>query len=140
MKNLLVCLDTSPRAPHVLAAAIDLARRTQSKLTLFRSVGIPPKLAQDDIFGMTPNKILEKLLADAKKALSRFTEDIAPELLAGVEVRVGIPWDAICAEAKSLAVDVIVIGSHGYRGIDRVLGTTAAKVVNHAECSVFVVR
>lgn len=140
MKNILVCLDTSPRAPHVLSAAVDLARRTKSKLTLFRSVGLPPELAHDDIFGMTPNKILDKLLGQAKEALSRFKEDVDPELLAGVEVRVGIPWDAICAEAKSLNVDVIVIGSHGYRGLDRVLGTTAAKVVNHAECSVYVVR
>jgi universal stress protein F len=140
MKNLLVCLDTSPRAPHVLAAAIDLARRTTSKITLFRSVGLPPELAHDDIFSLTPDKILEKLLGQAKEALSRYKTDIAPELFAGVEVRVGIPWDAICAEAKSLNVDLIVIGSHGYRGLDRVLGTTAAKVVNHAECSVLVVR
>jgi universal stress protein F len=37
-------------------------------------------------------------------------------------------------------VDMIVIGSHGYHGLDRVLGTTAAKVVNHADRSVLVVR
>jgi nucleotide-binding universal stress UspA family protein len=35
---------------------------------------------------------------------------------------------------------LIVIGSHGYGGLDRVLGTTAARVVNHALCSVLVVR
>ena len=35
---------------------------------------------------------------------------------------------------------MIVIGSHGYGGLDRILGTTAARVVNHALCSVFVVR
>jgi universal stress protein F len=34
----------------------------------------------------------------------------------------------------------VVIGSHGYGGLDRVLGTTAAKIVNHASCSVLVVR
>ena len=33
-----------------------------------------------------------------------------------------------------------MIGSHGYGGLDRILGTTAARVVNHALCSVFVVR
>ena len=36
--------------------------------------------------------------------------------------------------------DLIVIGSHGYGAIDRVLGTTAAKVVNHADRTVLVVR
>jgi nucleotide-binding universal stress UspA family protein len=37
-------------------------------------------------------------------------------------------------------VDLIVIGSHGYGALDHVLGTTAAKVVNHADRSVLVVR
>jgi nucleotide-binding universal stress UspA family protein len=35
---------------------------------------------------------------------------------------------------------LIVIGSHGFSGIDRLLGTTAGRVVNHADRSVIVVR
>jgi nucleotide-binding universal stress UspA family protein len=35
---------------------------------------------------------------------------------------------------------MIVIGSHDYRLIDRIIGTTAAKVVNHADRPVLVVR
>ena len=35
---------------------------------------------------------------------------------------------------------MIVIGSHGYDTLDKVLGTTAAKIVNHADRSVLVVR
>jgi nucleotide-binding universal stress UspA family protein len=34
----------------------------------------------------------------------------------------------------------VVLGSHGYSGFDRILGTTAAKVVNHCDRSVLVVR
>lgn len=140
MKKILVCLDTSPRAPHVMAAAIDLARRTKAKLLLFRSVGIPPELAHDEVFGVSPNKLVERLLETAKEGLMRYRADVPDELFEGLEVRVGTPWDAICAEAKSAGADLIMIGSHGYGGFDRILGTTAAKVVNHAECSVFVVR
>jgi len=33
-----------------------------------------------------------------------------------------------------------VIGSHGYGGLDRLLGTTAARVVNHADRNVLIVR
>ena len=46
----------------------------------------------------------------------------------------------MCDVAKEEACDLIVIGSHGYAGIDRLLGTTAAKIVNHAATSVLVVR
>ena len=48
--------------------------------------------------------------------------------------------DAICSAAREHDVDLIVIGSHGYGILDRLLGTTAAKVVNHADRSVLVVR
>jgi nucleotide-binding universal stress UspA family protein len=37
-------------------------------------------------------------------------------------------------------VDLIVIGSHGYHGLDRVLGTTAARVSNLARRNVLVVH
>jgi nucleotide-binding universal stress UspA family protein len=50
------------------------------------------------------------------------------------------PWDGICRAAIELDADLIVLGSHGYGALDRVLGTTAAKVVNHADRSVLVVR
>jgi universal stress protein F len=139
MKKILVCLDASPRAPRVLATAIDLARRTSAKLTLFRSVGIPPEIAQEEVIGVEPS-LRARLVASAKKGLLRYREDVPTELLDAVEVKVGAPWDAICQEAATIHADLIVIGSHGYGALDRILGTTAAKVVNHADCSVMVVR
>jgi nucleotide-binding universal stress UspA family protein len=42
--------------------------------------------------------------------------------------------------ARTVDVDLIVLGSHCYHGLDRVLGTVAAKVVNRADRDVFVVR
>lgn len=140
MKKILVCLDDSPRAPRVLEAAIDLARRTSAKLTLFKSVGLPPEIEQEDVIGMPPKTFAERLVASAKAALLRLRDEVPTEMLDAVEVKVGSPWDAICQEAKKTNADLIMIGSHGYGGMDRILGTTAAKVVNHAECSVMVVR
>src|SRR5262249_52175656 len=65
---------------------------------------------------------------------------VPPELLDGAYAQVGVAWDAICSAAREHDVDLIVIGSHGYGLLDRLLGTTAAKVVNHADRSVLVVR
>ncbi|HEY3667075.1 MAG TPA: universal stress protein, partial [Polyangiaceae bacterium] len=50
------------------------------------------------------------------------------------------PWKMILEVAQDFEVDLIVIGSHGYKGWDHVLGTTAGKVVNHADRNVFVVH
>jgi nucleotide-binding universal stress UspA family protein len=62
------------------------------------------------------------------------------ELLEAVRVALGAPWEAVCTAARDEHVDLVVIGSHGYGGVDRLLGTTAAKIVNHADRPVLVVR
>ena len=139
MKLLLTCLDASPRAAHILAAAVDLARRTGARLALFRSVGIDPELRRD-ILGMSSDEIAERMLSRAKADITAMGATVPSELLHGVYAQIGTPCDAICRKAKELDCDLIVIGSHGYDVLDRVLGTTAAKVVNHADRSVLVIR
>jgi len=139
MKRILVCLDASPRAPSVLAAAVDLAQRTGAKMSLLRAVGIPPELNKIISVDLGAN-VIETLQAKAREELDILAQDVSPSLVEGVHVHVGTPWDTICREAKVLDSDMVVLGSHGYGGLDRVLGTTAAKVVNHCDRSVFVVR
>lgn len=139
MKDILVCLDGSERAPKVLAEAVALAQRTQAKLHLFRSVGLPPEVDQE-LITRSSVSLLDLLADRAKSELADLAKTVPTEILAGSRVRTGVPWDAICHEADELGADLIVVGSHGYSGLDRLLGTTAAKVVNHARCSVLVVR
>jgi nucleotide-binding universal stress UspA family protein len=139
MNRILVGLDASPRAPGVLAAALDLAQRTEAKLILFRSVGIPVELPPEAL-AISPGTLADLLERQAEAYLQQLAAGIAPERLAGIRVSVGTPWQAICAAANDEGADLIVIGSHGYHGLDRLIGTTAGKVVNHADRSVLVVR
>jgi len=139
MNRILVALDSSPRAPGVLAAAVDLARRTGAKLRLLRCVGLPPELPTN-VWAIPPAQVTETFLVNAKREIEDAAADVPPELLDGAYAQVGVAWDAICAAAREHDADLIVIGSHGYGLLDRLLGTTAAKVVNHADRSVLVVR
>ena len=139
MNRILVALDHTPRAKEVLANAVDLAKRTNAKLLLLRCVGLPPELPAN-VWALPPAQVTEQLLQTAKKELSEDGAGIPPELFDKATVHVGVPWDTICSVAKEEDVDLIVIGSHGYDVIDRIVGTTAAKVVNHADRSVLVVR
>ncbi len=139
MKRIVVGLDGSPRAPSVLASAVTIARAQGAKVTLVRSVGLPPDVPQD-FWKTTEEPLLEVLRQRARQYLQECAPSVAPDLLAGTEVAVGVPWQAVCDLAARDDADLIVIGSHGYGGMDRLLGTTAAKIVNHATCSVFVVR
>jgi len=139
MKRILVGLDASPRAKHVLAAAIDLARRTGAKLRLLRAVGLPPELPAN-VWAMPQAQMVDGFVISAKRDLEELSAQVPPELLDGATAQVGVAWDAICTYAREHDVDLIIIGSHGYGLLDRIVGTVAAKVVNHADRSVLVVR
>lgn len=139
MKTILVGLDASPRAAHVLERAVDLAVRTGAKLRLLRAVGLPPELPTN-VWAMPQGQIVETFLAGAKRDLEDLAKKVPAHLLDGATAQVGVAWDALCTYAREHDVDLIVIGSHGYGILDRLLGTTASKVVNHADRSVLVIK
>jgi nucleotide-binding universal stress UspA family protein len=134
----LAALDTSPRARGVLRTAADLARRFDSRLVLFRAVSVPPEFppaaATHHLDGLGP-----KLLDDARRELAALAAE------AGVDATVHVvtssePWRAIIQVADALRAATIVIGSHGYAALDRLLGTSCARVADRAHCLVVVVH
>ena len=139
MQRILVCLDASERAAFVLSTAVDLAKRTGAKLRLFRAVGLPPEIDQE-MFVHSGTNLVDSLKEKATKELAALATSLPAGVLETSDVALGTPWDAICREAKTVDADLVVVGSHGYSGFDRVLGTTAAKVVNHCDRSVLVVK
>jgi len=142
MRHVLVCLDGSPRAPNVLSTAVGVARAQGATLLLFRSVGLPPDIPQD-FWKATDEPLLVVLEREAEKYLAACAAQVTggpTPVSAECAVAVGVPWQAICDTARRVEADLIVLGSHGYGALDRLLGTTAAKVVNHAPCSVLVAR
>lgn len=139
MRHVLVGLDGSPRASHVLTTAIALARGQGAKLTLVRSVGLPPDVPTD-FWKATDEPLIDLLQHRARESLEAFAATVPGDLVVECAVILGVPWQAITDRAALIGADLIVIGSHGYGALDRLLGTTAAKIVNHATCSVLVVR
>ncbi len=138
MKKILVGLDGSPRQEGVLSAASALAARTGAKLVLFRAVSLPVELPAD-AYRMAPSELPHVLEEYARAALAR-VDRVPTDMIESRHVAIGAPWQAICQAAIDHDVDIVVIGSHGYDTLDRLLGTTAAKVVNRADRSVLVVR
>ena len=139
MKRILVALDGSPRAPKVLEAAIRLAELGGATLVLYRAISVAPDLPRAVL--LDANVQLEDVLvANAYRDLERLAERVPSGLLEQIVTAFATPWDGICRAARERDVDLIAIGSHGYGGLDRVLGTVASRVVNHADRNVLVVR
>jgi nucleotide-binding universal stress UspA family protein len=139
MNPYLVALDSSPRAPHVLAAAVALAKARSNRLILFRAVGVLADLPVE-AYAMPPEGVIDLLEQRAKRELTAAARAIPDGVPFDTRVDVGAPWQAICEAGKDTGAALIIIGSHGYSALDRLLGTTAARVVNHADRSVMVVR
>jgi nucleotide-binding universal stress UspA family protein len=89
---------------------------------------------------MSPQGLAEMLEQGAKSYLQQMAATLPSEMVLDTVVRAGTPWQALCTAADQFDADLVVIGSHGYSGLDRLIGTTASKVVNHTRHSVLVVR
>jgi nucleotide-binding universal stress UspA family protein len=138
-RPILVALDGSPQAPAVLTAALEMARTIDAPLALLRAVRWPVELPASLYVGDDP-AVMTKLAEESRRELAALARDVPSTMMAGLHVAVGPPWQAICDEGKRLDARLIVIGAHGYGGLERLVGTTAARVVNHADRSVLVVR
>jgi universal stress protein F len=137
--KILVGVDGSPREPKVLEAAVALAKDRGGKVYLARAMMVPVSIPTA-VWTLQGEDFAQFLVEHGNKELVVTAERIPAGLRGDAITRLGQPADVLVALAEELDADLVVIGSHGYGGIDRVLGTTAAKVVNKAPCSVLVVR
>lgn len=139
MKRILVAIDSSTRAPIVLAAALRLSELANAKLVVFRAIGVPPDMPRD-LLKVTDLRLEDVLQNNAHTDLANVLRDVPPDRIEKILTAFATPWDGICTAAREQDADLIVIGSHGYSGLDKLLGTNAGKVVNHADRNVLVVR
>lgn len=134
--TILVGLDGSPREAEVFARAAALAAADHATLHACRAVNVPVGMP-DAVWTMPMAQLDQTLLQEAERALVARASQV-PGAVTHVEL--GAAADVICDVANEIGADLVVIGSHGYGALERLLGTTASKVVNRAPCSVLVVR
>lgn len=141
-KHILVALDTSPRAARVLRQAAAIAAGTGATLHLCHAVHVPAGLPAD-AWKLTIDELIAHLLSEADRTLAAQLTAVGldPSVAPGRRIsRLGAPFQVIVDVAGEVAADLIVIGSHGFGMLDRLLGSTADRVVHRAPCSVLVVR
>jgi len=139
IQRILVALDGSPRAQAVRDAAIELAEMSKAKLVLLRAVDIPIEWSQQ-MFSVALEELEQVVQHQARKDLHVLAQAVPTEQFGGMRVEMGPPWQAILTAAQAEKVDLIVLGSHGHNLVERLLGTTAGRVIERAGCNVLLVR
>lgn len=138
MKEILVATDFSEGSDEALTAAIDLAKRMGAKLQIVHAL---ENGADQFPFGLASYEDRTGLIASIDRELSRRSDWAAREGVA-CQTRL-IEEDAIAGillVAREVGADLIVVGTHGRRGIAHALmGSVAEKIVKRAACPVLTV-
>ena len=138
IKKILATHDGSKASDKAVQTAIALAQQFRATLTV---ISVIPELYLTELVEMDRVRILDTLTADAKKTLERIRAKATGVPSLKTVIKYGRPAEEILAAAARVKADLIVTGSHGRHGAEKFfLGSVSSKVVDHAACSVFVVK
>lgn len=134
--------DFSECAEQARAQAIRLARALGAEIILFHVAVETPLYAEGMLAAGTVQKVYDAQRKWAEEALeARAAETRAAGVPARWKLTAGVPFDAIVQGAEEEGADMIVMGTHGRRGLEGLLlGSVANKVVRLAGCPVLTVR
>jgi len=142
IRRIVVGTDFSELANHALDVALDLAEQVGASVTLVHSYEVPVYAAPDGSYMTATANVTDAVVEAAQKELTRLTEE---KQARGVpltsSLRLGAPWEEINGVAAEENADLVVVGTHGRRGLSRaLLGSVSERVIRTAHRPVLVVR
>lgn len=145
-RHILVATDFSEYSNAALKKAIELSSPFSSKITLLHaaetfSSDMYPYIGELAVPVLVDNpEIEEKRLKEIHERIEEQLKQLGySEIEIDIKIEVGHPVDSIIEFSRKNNVDLIVMGSHGRRGLARLLGSSTNGVVNHAPCDVLTV-
>lgn len=132
--TILVAIDLSQYSDETLKKSLLLAEKLGSILYLIHVVEPLPIGAYSFLKGA---EIEQHMLKTA--TLKMETKGLHYEIPQDQQcVVLGSPKSVILEKAKAINAELIVVGNHNQRGLMHLLGSTAASIVNNADCDVLV--
>jgi len=135
LNSILIALDCSPDSDSVLKALDSLRISAQTKLVLCH---IFPPDNEDLPDPDRPHQFSSERYKQAKKQLESYQKDIPHS---EIEIIGGEPVEEILRLANIYQTDLIILGTRGLKGVQRILqDSVSGQVVAEAPCSVLVVH
>ncbi len=141
-KRILIATDFSDLARRAVDQGLALAGHHKAEAIL---VHVIENSWYAGTYGLGPLPIAEFEKEVRSAANTRMDKLLAEAVPAGVKcrklIREGTPWAELAAAATDEKADLLVVATHGYKGIKHaLLGSQAERVVRAAPCSVLVVH
>ena len=141
IKRILCSVDFAEFSPQIADYAKTLARAFGSEVHV---VYVAPTLAQYVGFQVAPSSIenfVGEIISGAESTMAKFMEEHFAGVPSQSHVLTGYAAEEILSYADKEGIDLIVMGTHGRKGIDRILfGSVAEKVVKSASAPVLTLR
>lgn len=150
MKKILIALDYNPTAQKIAETGYELAKSMNAQVVLlhvvadytyYSALDYSPVMGFDSFSNL--GAIQTNTVIELQKAANEFLEKSKTHLgdqSVQTLVKDGDSGDAIIEAAENLGVDVIVLGSHSRRGLDKILmGSVAEKVLRHSKIPLFII-
>ncbi len=141
IKKILCAVDLAEFSPQVADYAKTLAHATDAQIDV---VYVAPTLAQYVGFQVAPNSIdnfVGEIISGAETAMDNFIQDNFSEVKVQGHVLSGYAAEEILQFAEKEGSDLIIMGTHGRKGLDRILfGSVAEKIVKSAYKPVLTLR
>jgi nucleotide-binding universal stress UspA family protein len=147
-KTIVCAIDGSELSTKALRHAIALARETGGRITAVTvtepSIIVAPGAEMMMVDTASVIADLDKAKADSARQTLAEAEALAKTAGAdidGVHIANSPAAEGILLAAKNLGADLVVMGSHGRRGLGRLLlGSQASEVLSHAAIPVLIIK
>ena len=145
-KHILLPTDGSPLSEKGVQRGLAFAKRIKARVTTIHVVPEFRALSDETLLPSSA-ELRQRFLQEARARGQRIVDKVAKRAkTAGVRCKTlvapgGLPYEQIIAAARKQKCDLIVMASHGRRGLSSLLlGSETAKVLTHSKVPVLVVR
>lgn len=142
-KTILVAVDLEHEAEKVVQRASRLGTDDSKVHVVHVVTPLSDALYANGLGLVSPMLDIENLEQEAlQSAQQRLDALIKPYADTAItcDVLIGETVSAIVSQAETMASDVVVLGSHGKKGLQLLLGSTASGVLHHIKCDTLAVR
>ena len=142
MKKILVAVDFSEASVEAVRCAMEIGEKFGSRLLLLHIIHDPADTPGFYLAKKAGKKVLRNMEQSAQQMMEEFVAEHAKGC-EGCEARVvpGLPAAQIVQAAEKGKVDLVVVGTRGRGGLERLmLGSVADKVIRSVPCPVLTVR
>lgn len=143
VKTILVPIDFSDNSKKILKESVNVAKNFGAKLSVIFVVQSFADYSGFFVPHIPIDQFQNEMVDSAKKKMENFLEDNLGDNGASCDrhIAIGDVGEEIISYAEKIDAGMIVMGTHGYKGLERVLfGSVAEQVVKNSPCPVLTIN